>query len=412
METSPQRVSFESARLALARLQFEGDVERDAALERAARICSTALGVERVGVWLLEPAAGKLVCPNLFVRSENRCRTGETIDLATVPAYREALGSRRVIVADDAQHAPATRELTESYLQPLGISSILDAPVFRDGEIVGVVCLEHIGPPRTWSDAEATFASSVADMLGMLLEQNARRAAEAALRDRIADEADRHRHTLIGQLALGLAHDFGNVMQGVALAAAEFQRTGGSDRAGSQDDLTKLATAGTALVQQLKGFARASRESGCCDARAVLLGLEPLLRIFCRRSAEVWLDVTPEPVWTAISRTDLERIILNLVLNARDAIAGFGHIGLGLRSGSDQVTLDVRDDGAGISQDLLQQVFQPYFTTKTEGTGLGLATVRTIAEGAGGHITVTSQPGRGSCFTVTLRRTEPPRDPS
>src|SRR6185436_15187741 len=112
---------------------------------------------------------------------------------------------RRVIVANDARQAPETRELTESYLRPLGITSMLDAPVFRDGEVVGVVCFEHVGSPRAWSDAESTFASSVADMLGMLLEQTARRAAEAELRDRVADESDRYRHALIGQIALGVA---------------------------------------------------------------------------------------------------------------------------------------------------------------------------------------------------------------
>jgi two-component system cell cycle sensor histidine kinase/response regulator CckA len=408
----PQRVSFETARLALARLHFDGELERDAALARAARVCSTALEVERVGVWLLEPAANRLVCPNLYVRSEDRCRVGETIDLDAIPAYRDALATRKVIVANDALNAPETHELTDSYLRPLGITSMLDAPLFRDGEIVGVVCLEHVGPPRVWSDAERTFASSVADMLGMLLEQNARRVAETALRDRIADEADQHRHALIGQIALGVAHDFGHVMQGIALAVAELSRAAGAERARLQTELTKLAGSGMALVQQLRCFTRASREGDRCEARDVLVQLETMLRLLCQRTAEVRLDIDPEPVWAAISRTDLERVLFNLVLNARDAIGGFGHIGLRLHSTPEQVAIEICDDGEGIAQDLLVQVFQPYFTTKAQGTGLGLATVRTIVESAGGHIDVTSQPGHGSCFTVTLRRAEPPRGAS
>jgi signal transduction histidine kinase len=402
-------VSFETARLALARLHFDGDRERDVALERAARICSSALGVERVGVWLLEVAARRLVCPNLFVRSEDRCRIGETIDLDAVPAYRDALAARKVIVANDAQHAPATRELTESYLRPLGITSMLDAPVFRDGEVVGVVCLEHVGPPRIWSDAESTFASSVSDILGMVLEQTARRAAEVALRDRIADEADQQRHALIGQIAMGVAHDFGNVMQGIALVVAELQCATGPDRARLQAELTKFANSGTALARQLKSFARAPRSGDRCDAREVLVHLETMLGLLCKRTAEVRLDLAPEPVWAAISRTDLERIVFNLVLNARDAIEGLGHISLRLHASADQVVVEVRDDGEGISQALLMEVFEPYFTTKAQGTGLGLATVRAIVEGVGGHVGVTSQRGHGSCFTVTLRREEPPR---
>jgi signal transduction histidine kinase len=406
--TTPPRVSFETARLALARLHFDGESERDAALERAARICSSALAVERVGVWLLEPETHRLVCPNLFVRSEDRCRVGETIDLDPVPAYRDALTSRRVIVANDAQSAPATRELTESYLRPLGITAMLDAPVFREGEVVGVVCLEHVGPSRVWSDAESTFASSVADMLGMLLEQTARRAAETALRDRVADEADQHRHALIGQVAAGVAHDFGNVMQGIAAVAAELPGTTDFQRARLKIDLTRLSIAGTELVQQLRTFSTASRRGDHCDAREVLAQLETMLRLLCKGTAEVGLDLPPDPAWASISRSDLERIVLNLVLNARDAIAGFGHIGLRLRSSAQQLAIEVRDDGAGISRELLVQVFEPYFTTRAQGTGLGLATVRAIVEGAGGQITLTSEPGQGSCFTVALRRIEPP----
>lgn len=404
MKTTSPGVSFEAARLALARLHFEADSDRNAAIELAARICSTALRVERVGVWLLEGAGERLVCPNLFVRSEDRCRTGGSIDLDAVPAYREALGTRKVIVADDAQHAAATRELADIYLRPLGITSMLDAPVFRGGEVVGVVCLEHVGPARIWSDAEGTFASSVADMLSMLLEQTARRVAEAALRDRIADEADSHRHALIGQIAAGVAHDFGNVMQAITLAVSQLSSASSTERAGLHAELATLASSGMGLVRQLKRFALAPRQGERCDARDVLEQLEPILGLLCKGTAEVRVDLAPAPAWVSLSRTDLERVLFNLVLNARDAIAGYGHITLRLRSSASQVVVEVRDDGEGISQELLVHVFQPYFTTKTEGTGLGLATVRAIVEGAGGHVAVTSTPGQGSCFTVVLRR--------
>lgn len=408
MTTLPPRVSFETARLALARLRFDVEAERNAALARAARICSTALGVERVGVWLLEPGGQRLVCPNLFVRSEEHCRTGDTIELGAVPAFRGALATHKVIVAADAQNALATRELSDSYLKPLGITSVLDAPIFREGEVVGVVCLEHVGPPRVWSDSECTFASSVADMLAMLIEQTDRRAAEIALRDRIADEADHHRHELFGQIAAGVAHDFGNIMQGLTLALTEFPDATGGERARLQTQLLGLITAGTELVGRLRTFSTAPRQGDLCDATKVLVELEPILVLLCQQRAEVRLDVATDPVWAPISRTDLERVVFNLVLNARDANAEFGHIGIRLHTSADELSLEVRDDGAGISQELLVQVFQPYFTTKAQGTGLGLATVRAIVEGAGGHITVTSLSGHGSCFTITLPRLGPP----
>jgi two-component system, cell cycle sensor histidine kinase and response regulator CckA len=408
VDAFPKPVSFETARLALAHLNFDGERERNAALERAARICSSALGVDRVGVWLLEPGTNQLVCPNLFDRAEGRCRVGETIELDLAVAYRDALFTRKVIVAEDAQHAPATSALTDTYLRPLGITSKLDAPIFREGEVVGVVCLEHVGPKRVWSDSECTFASSVADMLGMLLEQTARRVAEVALRDRIADEADHQRHALIGQIAAGLAHDFANVIQGISLAVAHLPRAGDAERARLQADLTSWTRTGAEMVQRLKDFATASRHGDRCDASDVLFQLGAMLTLLCKETAELQVDVARDPAWAAISRTDLERVVLNLVLNARDAIAGRGQIMLRLRSSAEHLAIEVSDNGEGISQELLVQVFQPYFTTKALGTGLGLATVRTIVEGAGGHISVTSEPDQGSRFTVVLRRVEPP----
>lgn len=408
METVPRRVSFEAARLALAHLAFDDERQRDDALARAARICSGALGVERVGVWLLDPDRQRLVCPNLFVRSEGGCRTGGSIDLTAVPAYRDALAARKVIVADDVQQTEATRELADAYLGPLGITSMLDAPVFRNGEVVGVVCLEHVGPPRVWSDAESAFVSSVADMLGMFFEHTARRLAERALRDRIADEADHHRHALMGQIAAGVAHDFGNVLQGITLVVGELSGAGEGQRAELESELLKWTGSGAALVGQLRSFATAPRQRAWCEVTGVLMQLEPMLALLCRGFAAVRLDLELSPVWAPVSRTDLERVVFNLVLNARDAAEKLGHVTLRLRTRGERLALEIRDDGSGISEDLLVHVFRPYFTTKAHGTGLGLATVRAIVEAADGEITVTSVPGEGSCFTVLLPRLAAP----
>jgi GAF domain-containing protein len=235
VDALPKPVSFETARLALAHLNFDGERERNAALERAARICSSALGVDRVGVWLLEQGTNQLVCPNLFDRAEGGCRVGETIELDLAVAYRDALFTRKVIVAEDAQHALATSALTDTYLRPLGITSKLDAPIFREGEVVGVVCLEHVGPKRVWSDSECSFASSVAD---------------------------------------------------ISLAVAQLPRAGDAERARLQADLTSWTSTGAEMVQRLKDFATASRQGDRCDASDVLIQLGAMLTLLCKETAD------------------------------------------------------------------------------------------------------------------------------
>lgn len=400
-------VSFEAARLALAHLQFDGAAARQVALERAARICSVALGVERVGVWLLENGGRELVCPGIFVRADDSCRSESALDLTGASAYRRALETRKVIVANDAQGDSATREFAEIYLKPHGITSTLDASVFRDGEVVGVVCLEHVGAMRTWSDAENAFAASVADLVGLVLEQTARRQAEAELRDRVADEADLHRHALLGQVTASIAHDFANVMLGVGLAAEALPGSSDEERGGLHDDLGRWSRIGMDLVQRLREFSVAERKAAYCDATHVLTQLETMLALLCKRRAELRVDHAPGPVWVAISRTDMERVLFNLVLNARDAIEPVGQIGVALRVLPETLAIDVCDDGKGLSKELIGQVFEPYFTTKALGTGLGLATVRSIIDAAGGQVEVSSRPGQRTCFTVSIPRVEP-----
>jgi hypothetical protein len=103
----------------------------------------------------------------------------------------------------------------------------------------------------------------------------------------------------------------------------------------------------------------------------------------------------------------IQQVLVNLVGNARDAIAGAGIIELGLsrsqfQDGRPCVELEVADSGSGMEPKVLEQLFQPLFTTKApgKGTGLGLASVKAIVEGMGGLIRVASRPGAGTTFTL------------
>ena len=111
--------------------------------------------------------------------------SSEALDWAfsDCPAYFEALATRRPIVADRVLKHPATSGLAENYLNPLGISSMLDAPVWVSGKVVGVLCHEHIGPPRDWSAEEIDFVSALASMVSLALEESSRAHSEHLLRE-------------------------------------------------------------------------------------------------------------------------------------------------------------------------------------------------------------------------------------
>lgn len=143
---------------------------------------AAALEVERVSIWHRRADGGVMHCLDLFERSPGRHTAGAELNVTDFPGYFTALLEGDVIAAHRAGDDPRTRELHRHYLQPFGISSILDATVRIAGDVYGVVCHEHIGPPRNWSSAAAGFAAGVANLVARAVADQERRWAEAALR--------------------------------------------------------------------------------------------------------------------------------------------------------------------------------------------------------------------------------------
>ena len=140
------------------------------------------LDVERCSVWLLDDTRGEIGCQDLYERAPARHSSGQRLESGQAPAYFAALEAERAIAAHDARRDPRTRELSAGYLESLGITSMLDAPIrFRD-RVVGVVCHEHTGAALTWSEAQQSFAGSLADFAARVLAAADWRAKERALR--------------------------------------------------------------------------------------------------------------------------------------------------------------------------------------------------------------------------------------
>ncbi|MGH8519997.1 MAG: CHASE domain-containing protein, partial [Gammaproteobacteria bacterium] len=161
--------------------------------ERAAQ----ALDVARVGVWKFSADQSKLECLELYEKDQDRHGAGAELMVAEYPAYVQALKECWGLAADDAPNDPRTREFASNYLAPLGITSMLDAPMRRGVQLVGIVCHEHTGPPRHWTLDEQNFAGSVADLAALALEiaqhEQARRMLEEAREELEARVAERTR---------------------------------------------------------------------------------------------------------------------------------------------------------------------------------------------------------------------------
>jgi PAS domain S-box-containing protein len=153
----------------------QGDFE--AALPVITATVADALDVARVGIWLLSDDRTVLRCVAMFERTPSQSAVGTMLRTDDYPAYFEAFLSGRVIDAHDARLDPRTQEFAVGYLQPLGITALLDAAIRLAGPVVGIVCHEHIGSARTWQSDEVSFAGEVADQVAQVLANSERRRA-------------------------------------------------------------------------------------------------------------------------------------------------------------------------------------------------------------------------------------------
>ena len=158
----------------------------DPALRTIIHQAAATMEVARVSYWSLQENDSALVCEALHLsatQSVAEAFKGTRLNATAAPAYFSALALKRPIVASNVQTHPATCGLLESYLNPLGITSMLDVPVWVRGEVVGVICHEHVGPAREWTAEEIDFASSLAAMVSLALEESHRAFSESRLRE-------------------------------------------------------------------------------------------------------------------------------------------------------------------------------------------------------------------------------------
>jgi signal transduction histidine kinase len=382
------------------------------------------VAVARVSVWLLDAARTRLELLDLFEATARTHARDAVLEASEHPVYFVALHESRAVAAHDAWTDPRTCEFRDAYLRPLGIRSMLDATIRIAGEVVGVLCLEHVGELRHWTDDEIAFAAEVADQLAHALLNRAR-AEEAAQRERLQEQLVRaQRFEALGRLAGGIAHDFNNLLTVIVGHASLLLGEAGTH----QDVLEILGAAerGGELTQQLLAFSRQQTlELHAIELGATLEAIERMLARLVGEDVELHLALASEPLLVRATEGLIQQIVANLVVNARDAMPAGGRIEVTLAG--EQLTssaptleplppgpyavLRVRDTGSGIPPELREQVFEPFFTTKEpgKGTGLGLSTVYGIAQRCAGSIALHSEVGVGTELAVYLPRLDPQR---
>lgn len=310
-----------------------------------------------------------------------------------------------VLYANPAAAALLGQPLEELLHVPLG------RPV-ASGEFAEITVHRH---GRTSAEVEMRVVEIVWEgepaLLASLRDVSARRAQEERQRQSQKLEA-------IGRLAASVVHDFNNLLAVIEAGLRGVQRrlpeaSAEPEIASLIEEMFKRTANGAALTQGLLAFARQQPlKPERVDINERLSGLSGLLRQTLGRRVQVDLDLDPALAPAMIDADQFDVAILNLAVNARDAMTGSGTLTIVTSSAADTetattspfVNVAVCDTGCGMSREVLAQVFEPFFTTKPEGegTGLGLSQVYGFVSQSGGHVRVDSEIGKGTCVHLVL----------
>jgi PAS domain S-box-containing protein len=239
---------------------------------------------------------------------------------------------------------------------------------------------------------------------GYLLDITVEKAREEQARSSQKMEA-------VGQLAGGVAHDFNNlltVIQGYCSLALD-RASSGANVEDEIEQVRRAAVSAATLTAQLLAFSRRENfQTESVEADVLIGEIEALLRRVIGEHIRLETRLGASGAIVEIDRGGLQQILVNLVVNARDAVGKRGRIAIATevaeRDGQTSLRLEVSDDGCGIDAGTQARIFEPFFTTKSvgEGTGLGLSTVYAIVQRSGGTVSVTSAPGAGTTILVSL----------
>jgi two-component system, sensor histidine kinase and response regulator len=387
----------------------------DEALRMITEAGGRVLGVERTSIWTLNEQGTTLELLDLYERTSNRHVSGVTLIAHDYPSYFQAIAQEEhAIAAHDAHADIRTREFSQSYLTPLGIGAMLDAPVRRRGHVIGVLCHEHVGGPRFWKPEEVQFSSSLATFITLALEAHHRREVEQALV--LAKEAAEIASRAKSEFLASVSHEIRTPMNAIIGMADLLWET---DLTPDQRKYLRIfRRAGGNLLSLINDILDLSKvEVGHLELESTEFDLSDLvekaIEILAMRANEKGLELAchvlsdvPRAVIGDPNR--LHQILINLISNA---IKFTDSGSVTVRAMQDPelstpgaIRFSISDTGIGIPPDKLASIFESFtqahasMTRKYGGTGLGLTISRQLAKLMNGRIWVESTLGMGSTF--------------
>ncbi len=413
-------------------------------LSQAARLILDSvlegLAIRRAGIWLLDEDRQSIRCHLLIDQGNAVDSEALVLTRSDFPRYFAALDAERTIAAHDACRDPATAEFCQAYLKPLGITSMLDTPIRHRGQMVGIICAEHQGEIRQWSDDECVLAGALADLYGRAISAHQRASYEEQLQQALdnlkatqTQLIEYEKMAALGNLVAGVAHEV-NTPLGIAITSgshcqSEVRTLQQRYESGKLEEryfkeAIETLTEGLELqrrnleraAQLVHDFKRTAADQTVMERErfnladyldASLSALRPMIR---KQGIELTLELNCDLSIDSYPGA-LAQIMTNLITNAcrhafPDGATSPKRITIRCRScDAQQVEISLADNGIGMDETTLQRAFEPFFTTARNkgGTGLGLSIIYNLAtHKLKGSLTLESAPNQGSRFTLRI----------
>jgi signal transduction histidine kinase/CheY-like chemotaxis protein len=386
-----------------------GDVE--IFCRHLAKAVADLLGVERAGVWLLDPSGDNIVLQTLYRNSCDRYQSGLSLSVADNLDYYHTLLAERALHNRDATRDARVQSLLDLYIRELNVKSMLHCAVLQAGEVIGVVCAESVGEFHYWSSEEISFVADVADQVAHAVSNREIRAAENRLLELQASQETK------SQFMSMLSHELRTPLNGV-LGMTELLNTTSLDKQQSEY-VGLIESSGELLLKVIGDILDYSRiEAGEVEMHPQPTDLQHLssdcLELLRSEAVSKGLALNLSidaavPALCLLDTRRLQQVLLNLLMNAIK-FTQQGSVTLKINVEDDAwLALSVIDTGIGIASQLQDQMFEAFVQNRQanaeeslKGAGLGLSICKGLVRLMKGRIEVQSEEGKGSQFKVLL----------
>lgn len=413
-----------------------GEIEES--LKCITEAAAMGLDTERASVWLYNSDRSAIRCVDLFEKSANQHTGGIELKAQDFPAYFKYLAEERTLPAHDAHTDPSTFEFSAVYLKPLNIFSMLDAPIRKNGQTIGVVCCEKVGQFRKWSLTDEVYAGSIADLISRVFVARDRTNALQSLKimnenlenlvNERTQQLEAQRASVIqaakmaslGEMSAGIAHEINSPLTTIQLLAEQLMSMAHDGDLNSERVAKFAGTIETTavrigkIIQSLRTFSRDVQKDPFLKTN--LRGIIAETLTFCEQRfnlTEVKIEISeiPEDLEVECRSVQIQQVILNLLNNAYDALSNHKNdkwIRIRAWQKSNMVHISVTDSGLGIPKELREKIMQPFFTTKEKGkgTGLGLSVSTGIIQSHNGVLSINSA-CQNTCFEISMPMSQP-----